>query len=275
MKYLLILISITCYCEDSFLTKMYKDFGLKLRLGSIFADHELEGDSVQLGEAEFEGKAKFPIIPVFKSTDGHKSYTQIFFEYEFPSESLNQLALGETNRSEVKSKYLEGSALSFVNSNPDWGISGDVSTWSVAIGYQWGAFIRLSDSSRLFKIGAGPLLGYLNYKYSLNLCSEYSKNPKSISLRKISSGECENKTKLDELSFSGFGYGIAVNFTVYELIKKKWILSLLNFEVGILIPFKGEKLNSDLLTVKNSNETFKMNAQYGSVDLIGFSYFFN
>jgi len=219
MKFILFLLTLNSY-SSSIINKLYKDLGLKLRLGAIYADHELNAEGVQLSEAEFDGKGKFPIIPVFRSKDGRKTYTQIFFDYEFPAESINQMAKSGTNRSKIKSMYLNGSALSFINDNPNWNLSGDVETWSVAAGYQWGAFIRLSDSSRLFKIGAGPILGYLNYKYTLNLCSSYIENPKVMSLNKISSGTCNNKKKIDELGFSGFGFGLAANFTIYELIKK-------------------------------------------------------
>lgn len=276
MKYLLIIISLTCYAsEDSFLLKKFKDLGVKLRLGAIFSEHELKAEGVKLKEAKFDGKAKFPIIPVFKSKDGRNSYTQTFFDYEFPSKSSNQKPLSATNRSIIQSKYLEGSALNFTNNNPDWNLSGDVSTWSFAVGYQWGWFIRLSEASRLFKVGLGPILGYMSYIYSLNLCSEYIENPKIISVNKISSGDCRDKTKLDELKFSGFGYGLALNFTIFEIVKKKWSLGLLNFEVGVLIPFKGKRLNGSLEAIKLSNEKFNLNTQYGSVDLLNFSYFFN
>ena len=101
MKFLIFFITLNCY-SNSIIKKLYNDFGLKLRLCAIFADHELEAEGVLLSEAEFEGKGKFPIIPVFRSNDGRKSYTQVFFDYEFPSESINQSAKSETNRSIVK-----------------------------------------------------------------------------------------------------------------------------------------------------------------------------
>ncbi len=250
-----------------------KDIGIKLRLGVYQATHPLksEDSGINLKEAKREAITKFPIIPVFRSRiRGKNYYTKIFFDYEFPSKSLNLGVDSGNNRTQIENSFIQGSTeTTFIGANPNWVLTADVKATSIAIGYQWGVFYDFSSNIRAFKVGAGFNTGFIDYKYKLYLCSSYVSNPEKISTFKISSGTCNDKTQIDEIDFTGIGFGIALNFTLLEFDYGSWLMSLFEFDAGSLRPLSDERFDNRPGTPKVDAGT-----DYTNIDIVNFSYFF-
>ncbi len=250
-----------------------KDIGFKLRAGVYQANHPLKAKDagVSLIEPKREAIGKFPVIPVFKSRIRGKNYfTKIFFDYEFPNQSLN-MGIGEGfNRTEIQNNFLQaGSETTFVGSNPNWSLSADVKVTSIAIGYQWGVFYDFSSNIRALKIGAGFNTGFIDYNYQLYLCSSYVSNVETISTFKMSSGTCNDKTKIDEVGFTGIGFGLAITFTLLEFDYGSWLLSILEYDIGSLRPLSDERFDN-----RPGEPKVDAGTDYVNFDLINFSFFF-
>ena len=133
--------------------------GFKLRLGSILANHEVKGSGLHLSANSVRPRLRFPLLPVFRPRYGKYTYRKVFFNYEFPLRSLNQIAQKGHEREEIESTFLRDVEREFTNMHPNWDVTSDIQTFSVAIGPQWGLFLPFRNGMRILKLGVGPVLG--------------------------------------------------------------------------------------------------------------------
>ncbi len=222
MKTFFLMLLFSTVSAQASIETIYKSLGVKLRLSSYFSDHSLEGNGFNLNEEGFNGKLRFPIVPVFKPKNFKYFISRIYFNLEIPTHSLNQAPGSDHNKNYIKSNFLSQSELAFTNSNPLWNVSSDLKTSSISLGYQLGLAASVGRKVQFLQLALGPTLGYINYSYTLNLCSKYTEAPDRINLMKISSGNCQDKRRIDEVDFKGLGLGFAANITLFELKFKKW-----------------------------------------------------
>ena len=110
-----------------------------------------------------------------------------------------------------------------------------------------GIFIPLSKNYRIFKIGLGLSLDYIDLNLKLNLCEEYRVTEEV--------GTCMGKKEIDTAKKQTFNYQILVYFTLYEKKTKGSIWRILSGTGGLSSdsPFsmdyeKHESLEHTLIT---------------------------
>ena len=115
----------------------------------------------------------------------------------------------------------------FINGKDKWAMSVDAEILFFNAGYTWGIFIPLSKNYRIFKIGLGFSLDYIDLTIKLNLCEEY----KVISSEET--GKCMGKKEIDKAKKELFNFQQLLFFTLFEKKTKDSIWRILAATGGL------------------------------------------
>lgn len=242
--------------------------GLKLRLGSYVAEHHVGSDLFELNDKDKFSQVKFPIMIDFRPKVNAYWFRQFFFDYELPYSSQN-MNPDSINRTRMVAEFFDADEIAFTTTNPDWDLTADIETWSIVGGIQWGLFYPYSSETLLFRTALGLTFGWYNYDVDIYLCSTYTSNSRRISNSSKTSGDCEDKTRVDGIDYSGIGLGVTVNFGLYQWIGQQWAVTAFEAELGSIAAFGDRELN------RSGAGKLDITTTLISLDIVRVSYFFN
>lgn len=243
-------------------------WGLKFRGGSYLAEHTVKSAHLTHSDSDPFSQSKFPLMIAFPPKNGKFTFSQIFFDYELPYESKNMNPVN-AEKSALYNNFLTPTEQTFATNNADWTITADFKTWAIVGGYQYGIFFPLSNKSRIFKTSLGLTAGWYSYDVTLSQCSLYTPNPKKINGSSKQSGDCDNKTKMDQVKYSGPGLGGIVSVMLFEWYDRTWMVNIGYFEAGSITGLQKQKFSgrSDLIE-------FEISSTLISFDVFNIAYFF-
>jgi hypothetical protein len=252
--------------------------GVKFRLGFFNTDHEMKSKDfgVHVTDGERQFRTKIPTIIAFKEkvhTEDAR-FTKIFFDFELPYKSRNQIPGGKYNKQKIYDSFFTNNERALADANPNWQLSGDIETASFVVGYTWGVYIPIKkrEDIRILKTSVGLMTGWYQLDYSLNFCKSFSEaDPNAtISGSDVSFGNCEGKQELENFSYNGFGYGVAFAITAFErVINKYQTLAFFEIDAGVIIPLNSNKVDTRAYAPK-----FELNTSYINVDFVNWTYYF-
>ena len=161
-------------------------------------------------------------------------------------------------RTEIYNNFFSPSERTFADSNPNWALSADIESSHLFIGYYFGLFGKITEYTRMFKLGVGIGVLFLDLNLRLNLCSKYV------------DGNCEGKINIDYVSNDFITPSLIYTVTFLERVTDDSIWKFLSPEFSEM---EGEapKIN---LKLNNRDDKLYLTLNTTSVEFISYTYRF-
>jgi len=131
----------------------------------------------------------------------------------------------EEDRNNLKNRFFNNHDLEFINNNPNWAMTADVTNSNIYLGYFWGVFIPAFEYHRFLKFGIGYGISKRDFELKLNLCSEYKVTNNKTDADDINyKSECLGKIEIDSAKESGYRGSFLFETIFWERVTKqsKW-----------------------------------------------------
>ena len=214
---------------------------------------DVEG-SIQMND---EGKLQFPLFLQFdEDLINNFLFTQRFIEFtvldrkNLPPKlrGISYSSLVESDIYEVQTDitytdtfskfYPQYSEIIDNSTNPS--LSADYYITKIAVGQSWGIFYPTNDRNRLFTIGFGLGLNYIEGNYSINLCDPYTFSQDKTQATNLQgdfrASYCLNKKELYSSKINHFSVETNIIFKLYSYIGDKIEINLMEANIYESIP---------------------------------------
>ncbi len=187
-----------------------------------------------------------------------KSEQKDLVPYPEPGSSITAARQYPKIRTEIYNNFFSPTERTFADSNSNWALSADVESSHFFFGYYFGLFAPLFEDSRMFKLGVGIGVLFLDLNLKLNLCSKFV------------DGKCEGKTNIDYVSNDYIAPSLIYTVTVWEIVTDDSIWKFFSTEFSEM---EGEAPKIKL-KLTNRSEKLYLTVNTINVEFISYTYRF-